>query len=132
MTIITNHIKWIMLGTGIITCSMVFAAIAPGPALINTFGASIEGPLAEIVVRSWGSLITLIGGMLIYGAYHPVHRKLILTVAAAGKLFFVGLILVYGNDYLDKAMLTIVFDTVVALVYILYLFAPNKADAEQG
>ena len=129
MTIITNHIKWIMLGTGIVTCSMVFAAIAPGPALINTFGASIEGPLAEIIVRSWGSLITLVGGMLIYGAYHEVHRRLILTVATIGKLFFVGLIFVYGSAFLDKAMLTIVFDTAVALVYILYLAVPQTTDA---
>ena len=127
MTIITRHIKWIMLVTGIITCSMVFAAIAPEAALMNTFGASMEGPLAEIVVRSWGALITLVGGMLIYGAYHEVHRRLILTVAAIGKLFLVGLIFAYGSAYLDKAMVTIVFDTIVALIYIAYLFAAPTA-----
>jgi len=127
MSVITNNIKWIMLVSGIITCSMVFAVIAPDAALKNTFGASMEGPLVEIVVRSWGSLITLVGGMLIYGAYHTVHRRLILTVAAIGKLFFVGLILVYGSAFLDKAMLTIVFDTAVAALYIVYLFSPTKA-----
>lgn len=129
MTIITNNIKWIMLVTGVITCSMVFAAIAPGAALMNTFGTSMEGPLVDIVVRSWGMFITLIGGMLIYGAYHEVHRRLVLTVATIGKLFFVGLIFVYGSAYMDKAMLTIVFDTVVALVYIAYLLSTPKIEA---
>ena len=44
------------------------------------FGATLEGPLAEIVVRNWGILIALIGGMLIYGAFEPYSRRLVLIV----------------------------------------------------
>ena len=48
---------------------MVYAALAPQSALHSIFGSTLDGPLAEIVVRNWGALITLIGAMLIYGAF---------------------------------------------------------------
>ena len=73
-------------------------AIAPQAALRSTFGDSLEGPLAEIVVRNWGALIALVGAMLIYGAYHPSVRPLVLTVAGLSKLIFVGLVV--GSQYL--------------------------------
>jgi hypothetical protein len=129
VNIINKSIKWIMIIAGAITCSMIFAAIAPEAALMNTFGASIQqGPLVDIVVRSWGVLITLMGLMLIYGAYRPQYRSLVLTVSAASKLAFVLLILVYGADYMDKAMPTVIFDTLVSLIFVVYLLA-NRANA---
>ena len=57
MNWIVAKIKWIMLVSGVLTCTMIFAAIAPQAALRSTFGATLEGPLAEIVVRNWGALI---------------------------------------------------------------------------
>ena len=48
-----------MLIFGILTCTMMYAAVAPQAALVNTFGEAISGPIAEIVVRNWGVLITL-------------------------------------------------------------------------
>jgi hypothetical protein len=33
----------------------------------STFGETLEGTLAELVVRNWEALIKLVGGMLIYG-----------------------------------------------------------------
>lgn len=101
MSFIVAHIKWILLVCGLLTCSMLLALLAPGLALQNTFGASLEGPLAEVVVRSWGSLITLMGSLLIYAAYHPVHRRLVVTVSALGKLIFVILLLSIGSAYLE-------------------------------
>lgn len=53
-------------------------------------------PLAEIVVRNWGVLIAIVGGMLIYGAFQPNVRRLVLTVAGASKLAFIVLILLFG------------------------------------
>ena len=65
MNFIAAYIKWIMLVSGALTCTMVYAAIAPQAALRATFGETLQGPLAEIVVRNWGALITLMGAMLI-------------------------------------------------------------------
>ena len=52
MNWITVNMKWIMIVSGALTCTMFYAAIAPQAALRSTFGESLEGPLAEIVVRN--------------------------------------------------------------------------------
>ena len=54
MTFIARHIKWVMLVSGALTCTMAYAAIAPQAALRSTFGTTLEGPVADIVVRNWG------------------------------------------------------------------------------
>ena len=121
MNLITNNIKWIMLISGALTCTMIFAAINPEAALMMTFGASISGPIAEIVVRSWGALITLVGAMLIYGAFEPLHRSLVLVVASIGKIVFIGLVLTMGSQYLGEAGVAIAFDSVIVIIFIIYL-----------
>jgi hypothetical protein len=118
---ITTYIKWIMLVSGVLTCTMVYAAIDPQGALRNTFGATLEGPLADIVVRNWGALITLVGALLIYGAYRPASRALVLVIAVVSKLFFIGLVLVYGQAYLGKAGVAVVFDLLVVALFIIHL-----------
>jgi len=100
---------------------MIYAAIDPEAALMNTFGASISGPIAEIVVRNWGALITLVGAMLIYGAFKPEHRSFILVVSSISKIVFIGLVLTIGNQYLDNAGIAIAFDTMVVAIYFIYL-----------
>ncbi len=110
-----------MLISGALTCTMIYAAIAPEAALMYTFGASISGPIAEIVVRNWGALITLVGAMLIYGAFNPLHRSLVLVVASISKFVFIGLVLTIGNQYLGNAVVTIAIDSVVVILFIAYL-----------
>lgn len=122
MNFIITYMKWIMIVSGVLTCTMLYAAIAPQEALRSTFGASMEGPLAEIVVRNWGALIALVGAMLIYGAYHPPVRPLILTVAGLGKLIFISLVLTYGTQYLGHQVgLAIVIDFFMVVLFITYL-----------
>src|SRR4051812_53363 len=81
MNWIIANIQWIMIVSGLLTATMLYATIAPKAALLATFGETLEGPLADIVVRNWGALIALIGAMLIYGAFDPPGRPLILIVA---------------------------------------------------
>ena len=121
MNIITNNIKWIMLISGALTCTMIYATIDPEASLMITFGASISGPIAEIVVRNWGALITLVGAMLIFGAFKPLHRSFVLVVASISKILFIGLVLTIGSQYLGKAGVAIAFDSVVVIVFIIYL-----------
>lgn len=130
MRIIVANIKWIMLASGVLTCTMIYAAIAPQAALRGTFGETLEGPLAEIVVRNWGVLITLVGAMLIYGAYHAAVRPLVLTVAGAGKLVFIALVLAQGSRYLgQQAGIAIALDAVWVVLFALYLAATRRAGA---
>ena len=53
MRLSDTHIKWIMLVSGALTCTMAYAFIAPQAALMSTFGAALEGPVANVVVRNW-------------------------------------------------------------------------------
>jgi hypothetical protein len=133
MSWVVAKIKWIMLVSGALTCSMLYAAIAPQAALRASFGESLEGPLAEIVVRNWGALIALVGAMLIYGAYDPPGRPLILTVAGISKLIFIGLVLAHGRHYLGHQVgLAILIDLVVVALFIAYLISVcrNQSAAE--
>ena len=67
MNAIVRNIKAIMLVSGVLTATMIFAAIAPRAALQSNFGESLEGPLAELIVRNWGILIALVGVTMIAG-----------------------------------------------------------------
>jgi len=117
------RMKWVMLVSGALTCTMLYAALAPQAALQSTFGESIEGPVAEIVTRNWGVLITLVGAMLIYGAFRPAVRPLVLTVAAVSKLAFIGLVLVQGGRFLQHgAGVAAAVDAVMVLLFAAYLW----------
>jgi hypothetical protein len=126
MQVIRSNIQWIMLIAGALTCTMALAIVAPQFALGRTFGASLDGPLADVVVRSWGVLITLIGAMLIYAAYTPVHRKLVLLVAAVSKAALLVLIAGVGSQYAATAMPVVILDGLMVLVFSLYLLSPKQ------
>lgn len=126
---IVSGMKWIMLVCGVLTCTMFYAAIAPRAALRSTFGDTLEGPVADIVVRSWGVLIGLIGAMLLYGAFNTITRPLILTVAGASKLAFVGLILLLGRQFLSyQAGVAVVSDVIQISLFAAYLVAVRRAE----
>src|SRR5262245_62064903 len=95
MAIFIRHFKWVMLVAGLLTSTMFYAAFAPIPMQQSTFGDSVEGPVAEIVVRNWGILIGLVGLMLIYGAFEVASRRLALLVATVSKMAFISLVLVF-------------------------------------
>jgi hypothetical protein len=115
-----------MLLAGVLTCTMLYAAVAPQAALRATFGETLEGPLAEIVVRNWGALITLVGAMLIYGAFNPASRPLVLTVAGISKLVFIGLVLAQGAKYLGTAGVALAIDLALVTLFALYLIGASR------
>ena len=126
MSWLVRNIKSVMLVTGLLTCTMLFAALAPQAALRSTFGEALEGPVAEVVVRNWGVLITLVGGMLIYGAYVAAVRPLALIVAALGKLAFIGLVLAQGERYIKAAGVVLAADLTMVILFAAYLAAARK------
>ena len=127
MSFVAANIKWIMLLSGALTCTMAYAAIAPQAALRSTFGETLEGPLADIVVRNWGALIALVGAMLIYGAYDAPGRPLILTVAGISKLVFIALVLAHGRDFLGHQVgVAILIDLAAVALFIAYLIGVRR------
>jgi len=130
MNWIVANIRWIMIVSGGLTATMIYAAISPEASLRSTFGESLEGPLAEIVVRNWGALIALVGGMLIYGAFNPPVRPLVLIVAGASKAVFISLVLWQGSRYLGhQAGIAIAIDLVMVLLFAWYLLAMRSPRA---
>jgi hypothetical protein len=124
MNWLVMKMKWVMLVSGLLTCTMLYAAIAPQASLQSTFGETVEGPVADLVTRNWGVLIGLMGAMLIYGAFRPAVRPLVLAVAGLSKLAFIGLVLAQGSRYLGhQAGGAIAVDLVMVLLFAAYLVA---------
>src|SRR5205814_1173476 len=99
-------------------------AIAPDAALRSAFGQGPDGPLAELIVRNWGVLVGLVGLMLIYGAFVPPARRLVLSVAAVSKAAFVILLLTAGHDFLGQRIgLALWVDGLQALLFVAYLLS---------
>ena len=121
MDFLLKNIKWVMIVSGLITCSMLYAAIAPEQALKATFGESISGPIAEIVVRNWGVLITMVGGLLIYGAFNVKYQVLAVLAAVLSKMVFISLVVTIGQQYLSTAGVAVVFDSIVVAIFVSYL-----------
>lgn len=121
---IASRIKWIMLISGVLTFTMIYAAIAPGSALRSTFGESLDGAVANIVVRNWGVLIALMGAMLIYGAFRPAVRPLVLVVVGTSKIAFIGLVLAGGPQFLNhQAGVSVAVDALMVLLFACYFLA---------
>ena len=128
MNRVVANMKWILLVSGVLTCSMLFTVFAPHRAMQSSFGETLEGPAAEIVVRNWGALIALGGAMLIYAAFHPPSRPLALAFTGLGKLFFIALVLAHGGKYLGyQAGVAVVFDSVMVILFATYLVATHRS-----
>lgn len=132
---IVTHIRSIMLVSGALTATMIYAAIAPQAALRSTFGETLDGAVAHVAVRNWGALITLVGAMLIYGAFNAPVRPLVLVVAGVSKAIFIGLVLSQGWRYLgQQAGVAVAIDFVTIGLFAWYLMAAGrvKQPAEGG
>lgn len=124
MQIVNSNIKWIMLISGGLTFTMIFAVIAPHQALSLMFGTTLEGPLSEIIVRNWGALVAMVGGLLVYGAFHEGNRNLALAVAVLSKILFISLVIT--NGFGAKMLPTIALDAIVIVLFSLYLLSNRK------
>jgi hypothetical protein len=128
MTLITRNIKGLMLVSGGLTTTMLYAAVAPAAALESTFGESLNGPVAELIVRNWGVLIALVGAMLIHGAFNASTRRLAILAAIASKATFIALVLSNGTRYLAYGAGTaVVIDAIMVVMFTAYLVSPAEA-----
>jgi len=111
----------VMVVSGLLTLTMLYAAFAPVPAIQSMLGETPDGALATIVVPNWGILIGLMGALLIYGAFHAPSRKLALVVAGASKIAFISLILAQGDRYLGGLGAAVIVDSVMVALFAAYL-----------
>ena len=122
MRFFIKYFKWIMLVSGILTCTMLTGLFAPQYLVQSNFGEGIEGAAAEIIVRNWSALIGLMGIMLIAGAFDRSIRRFCLLIAGISKLIFILLVLSIGTSYLEQGIGTaIIVDSVMIVLYAAYL-----------
>lgn len=129
MTMVVKNIKWIMLVAGLVTCTTFAAVIAPQDILINMFGANLTEPLANLIVRSWGFLVFLMGALLIYGAFNQDSRMLCIMTAGVSKIGFLLLILLFGAEHIETLWITVVFDLIVITLLSIFVFS-TRANTE--
>ena len=130
MNAFTNNFKWVMVVSGVLTTTMLYAAIAPDASLRSNFGEAIDGPLAQIIVRNWGALIGLVGLMLIYGAFNEANRRMALVVATLSKLAFIALVLTLGRQFLQFQVGTaVIVDSIMIVLFLAYLVVAPKPRA---
>lgn len=100
MTWLNDHIHIVLIVGGLLTISMLQFAITPTRASKSTYGETLEGPLVDLMVRGWGFLIALIGAMMLWAALHPETRTLVVSVAIASKLFYIGALVAHRKRFL--------------------------------
>ncbi len=122
---INQNIKWIMLVAGAITFTMVFALLSPNQALNAMFGLALDSELGKLVVRNWGALIALTGGMLIYAAFNPQLRPMVLVVSGLSKTTFIALLISHG--FTLKMLPTLVMDCVFVCIFVYFLLSTRYA-----
>ena len=127
MRFFISNFKWVMLISGLLTCTMLQALISPQASLISNFGQTIDVPLAEIIVRNWGALIGLVGIMLIYGAFMKSVRRFVLVIAGSSKIIFILLLLSSKESYMGfGAGTAVIVDSIMVVLYIAYLLLTIK------
>ena len=130
MRFFVDNFKWLMLVSGLLTCSMFAGLFSPSFSIQSNFGESMPGPPSEIIVRNWGALIGLIGIMLVYGSFVEPVRRFALVIAGLSKAIFISLVLIYGKQYLGfGAGTAVVADTIMIVFYAAYLLISRKPAA---
>ena len=117
MNWLAARIKGITLTAGVLTSSLLYAAIVPQHGLDSNFGDGLY----------WDALLGLVAGILIYGAFHPLSRALVLTVVGLSKVVFIGVLLSHGTRYLHyQAGIALFVDSLFLLVFCGYLVGSRK------
>jgi hypothetical protein len=115
---IVQNIDWVLVVSGLGTCSVVLMALAPAVAQRSFFGQIAEGPVANLIARSWGVMV-----FAIYAAYHAEARLPILLYAIVGKGSFVVLTAATPAFRMKTAGFLAVLDLVIIALLGWYLIA---------
>jgi hypothetical protein len=122
MRFFLSNFKWVMLVSGLLTCTMFLGLFSPQASLKSNFGETMQGPAADIIVRNWSALIGLMGIMLIYGAFNMPVRRFTLVIAGISKIIFIALVLSSSQSYSGLGAGTaVIADSIMVVLYIVYL-----------
>jgi hypothetical protein len=115
------HIEFILIVTGCLTATAILQFIAPTPVLRAIDGKAPTDEVGLALARHWGLLVFLIGILLIYAAFHPAVRDPVMVVAVVEKLALGAGVFGTSLRKYPAAVAIAAGDSVIALVYVLYL-----------
>ena len=124
MGLIVGNMFWILIVTGALTTLVGLGALRPREGLKNGFGGDTDDPAALLLIRHWNFLIGVTGVLLLYAAFHPEFRTLILWIAVASKSAFAALVLSQYRTFAGTfAVKGAIGDIVMVVLFLLYLVA---------
>lgn len=124
MDFFVNSFFWILIVTGAITALVGLGALRPRQGLKDGFGGEVDDPAALLIIRHWNFLIGVTGVLLLYAAFHPEVRTIVLWIAIASKSAFAALVLAQVRTFAGKpAVIGAIADIVMVALYLLYLVA---------
>lgn len=118
---IASHSVAILVVTGVYTAGALLQLFAPRTSLAMIFGVRTDESFTLLLARHWGLLAALVGGLLVYSAFHPEVRAPVVVVAAVEKLVLAGLVFFGGWKRTPVAARTAVIDVVIAVLLLLVL-----------
>lgn len=122
MGILVDHIQWVLLVAGLLTCSMIQATLAPRATVRMYFGEAPESAQFDLVVRNWGMLITAAGALLVWASFAPEVQIAAIALAIVTKTAFIALML--GSGVMKRqAWVALVVDTIMILLFAAFLLA---------
>jgi hypothetical protein len=115
------HIELILLITGLATAGVLVVFVAPVPVMKVLFGQTPSDALSLFIARHWGLLVSLVGALLIYAAYHAEVRVPTLIVAIVEKAALVLGILISPFRQRPTVLAMALADAGMSAVYAMYL-----------
>ena len=118
---LAGQIELILLITGLATAGALVLFLAPVPMMKMLFGQAPADALTLLITRHWGLLVGLVGGLLVYAAYHAEIRVPTLTVAIVEKAAFALGMLISPFRRRPSVLVMALADAGMAAVYLIYL-----------
>jgi hypothetical protein len=126
MSWVVDNIQTILVVCGLLTATMLQFAIIPAKAARSTYGEAVEGALGDVVIRGWGLLIALTGGMLLWAAFHPETRTLAIGVTLISKVFYMSQLIAKRGRFLEgMAGMTVLLDLIMAALLATWMWAEH-------
>ena len=119
---ITEHIKEILIVTGMVTMTAFTSVVMPS-AILRIFGVENPDVAATVLARHWSLLVALVGALLVFAGYRPDIRIPAMVVGATEKLAIAAFVLATPLRQRKSLLLIIAGDAVMAIIYLIVLCA---------
>ena len=117
----TEHLKEILIVTGLLTMAPIASVLIPTTILRLLFGVQNPDDTSIFLTRHWGLLVALVGALLLFSAYHPQIRTPVMVVAAIEKLALAAFILATPLRKQKLLMIIAAGDSLIAIIYLIAL-----------